>query len=278
MNEKKAEGWLKKLERGLTLKEDWPMYYVGLVEGALVLIYRSTNPVSIKSLVQQLRDMGLEEGDHFTVKMPESGEAGYVSILRKGLERAVRLSEYGSGRQRELAAEFVKHILGRAKEAGEEVYEKARKIIEEGKAKGSLTLEGFEERVEVGGREHVVKVVGWSAEIEKSWSDKKLLRLTITAEVDGVRSDYMITYSRRSEDNAVEGRATASADAPGDREADAERFSALVKALTGEEPRVYRKSDGTIEIRCGRKHLDGLARYAELADAIERWLEETGRS
>jgi hypothetical protein len=29
-------------------------------------------------------------------------------------------------------------------------------------------------------------------------------------------------------------------------------------------------------IECGRKHLDGFARFAELADAIEKWLEETG--
>jgi hypothetical protein len=35
--------------------------------------------------------------------------------------------------------------------------------------------------------------------------------------------------------------------------------------------------DGTIVIKCTREHLDGFARYAELADAIERWLEETGR-
>ena len=30
-------------------------------------------------------------------------------------------------------------------------------------------------------------------------------------------------------------------------------------------------------IECGRQHLDGFARYAELADAIEKRLEETGR-
>jgi hypothetical protein len=35
--------------------------------------------------------------------------------------------------------------------------------------------------------------------------------------------------------------------------------------------------DGTIMIVCGREHLDGFRRYTELADAIERWLEETGR-
>jgi hypothetical protein len=69
----------------------------------------------------------------------------------------------------------------------------------------------------------------------------------------------------------------AAADAPGGREADAERFSALVKALTGEEPRIRRKSDGTIEPVCGWRHLDGFKRFAELADAIERWLEETKR-
>jgi hypothetical protein len=50
-----------------------------------------------------------------------------------------------------------------------------------------------------------------------------------------------------------------------------------VKALTGEEPRIRRRSDGTIEPVWGRKHLDGFKRFDELADAIERWLEETKR-
>jgi len=50
-----------------------------------------------------------------------------------------------------------------------------------------------------------------------------------------------------------------------------------VEALTGKRPRVYRRSNGTIEIECDREHLDGFARYAELADAIEKWLEETSR-
>jgi len=40
---------------------------------------------------------------------------------------------------------------------------------------------------------------------------------------------------------------------------------------------VRRMKDSTIMIECGREHLEGFARYAELADAIERWLEETGR-
>jgi hypothetical protein len=40
---------------------------------------------------------------------------------------------------------------------------------------------------------------------------------------------------------------------------------------------VYRRSDGTIELVCGREHLDGFARYAELADAVKKWLKESSR-
>jgi hypothetical protein len=65
----------------------------------------------------------------------------------EGLAYAAWLSVHGSGRQRELAAEFINYILQRAREEGEEVYEKVREIIEEGKARGSLKLEGFEKEV-----------------------------------------------------------------------------------------------------------------------------------
>jgi hypothetical protein len=126
----------------------------------------------------------------------------------------------------------------------------------------------------VDGRRYKVKVIDGEA-VEEDKGGKKLLRIKITAEVDGVKSEYTITYSRRGAGNAVEGRTTARADAPGGREADAERFSALVEALTGVKPRIRRRSDGTIEIICGRKHLEGFKRFAELADAIEKWLEET---
>ena len=73
------------------------------------------------------------------------------------------------------------------------------------------------------------------------------------------------------------GRAYAKADAPDGREKDAERISALIKALTGKEPKVIERCDGRIDIICGGEHLDGFARYAELADAVEKWLEETRR-
>jgi hypothetical protein len=122
----------------------------------------------------------------------------------------------------------------------------------------------------------VVKVIGGGTELDEGRSGKKLLRIKITAEVDGVRSDY-ITFSRHEADNAARGSAYARASAPGGREEDAERFSALIKALTGREPRVYRMKDGRIMIECSREHLDGFKRYTELAETIERWLEETSR-
>jgi hypothetical protein len=99
----------------------------------------------------------------------------------------------------------------------------------------------------------------------------------VAAEVDGVRRGYTMAFGGHSRNNAAVGFAVARADAPGGREADAERFSALVEALTGKRPRMRRRCDGRIEIVCGREHLEGFARYAELADAIARWLAETGR-
>jgi hypothetical protein len=266
--------------------EGWPKYYVGLSGGgALEVKYRSTNPDSIAREAQRLRDMGLVEGVHFTVKMPEGGEKGYVSILKEGLARAARLSVRGEGEQRRLAADFVEYILQRAKEAGDDVYEKVKKIVEEGKARGSQKLEGFEKEVEVNGKKYKVKVIDGEA-VEEDRGGRKLLRIKIKAEVvrvegehmivDRVVREYTITYGRYGR-NEASGFAYASADAPGGREADAERYSALVKALTGREPKVYQKSGGKTMTKCSRWHLEGFARYAELADDIEKWLEETSR-
>ena len=95
--------------------------------------------------------------------------------------------------------------------------------------------------------------------------------------MDGVRSEYVITYDRYGEDNAARAFAYAGGDAPEVREADAERFAAVIKALTGKEPWIRHMKDGRIQIVCGREHLDGFMRFTELADAIEKWLEETGR-
>jgi hypothetical protein len=272
----KAEGWLEKLESGVVLKEGWPKYFVRLVKGALEVSFISTSPDSIEREAQRLRAFGLEEERHFSVRMPEEGRDGYVYIRREGLAHAAFLSVYGKDeQQRRLAAEFVEYILQRAGEEGEDVYEKAEEIVKEGKARGSLTLERFEKEVEVDGIKHKVKVIDGEA-VEEKQNGKTLLRIRITAEVDGVRRDYVVTYGRYGRNDAAVGFATARAD-PDGREADAERFSALVKALTGREPGVYRMKNGKIIIKCYREHLDGFMRFAELADAIARWLEETSR-
>jgi len=269
----KAEGWLEKLERGRVLKEGWPKYEVRLTRsGALEVKFGSTSPDSIQREAQRLENMGLVKGAHFTVKMPEGGGVGYVSILRKGLEHAAFLSVYGKDeQQKRLAADFVEYILRRAEEAGKEVCDKAKEIIEEGKARGSRKLEGFEKKVEVNGKTYVVKVMGGWAELEESQSGKKLLRIRITAKVDGTRREYAITFGRYGSNNAAKGFAYVS------EETDAERLAAVVEALTGVKPKIRRRSDGIIELVCGRSHLEGFRRFAELADAVARWLEETSR-
>jgi hypothetical protein len=222
VDEKNAEFWLEKLEKGLTLREDWPKYHVGLDHhGSLVVRFASTDLDSIRRETQRLENMGLMEEVHFTVKMPEEGRNGYVRILKDGLAYAARLSVRGEGEQRDLAAAFVEYILERAEKEGDDVYEKAKKIIEEGRAWGSLKLEGFEEKVEVNGKTYVVKVIGGEA-VEEDRDGRKLLRIKITAEVgrvegehivDRVVREYTITFSRRT-DNAAVGRAYAKADAP----------------------------------------------------------------
>jgi hypothetical protein len=123
----------------------------------------------------------------------------------------------------------------------------------------------------------VVKVRDGGAEFKRGSGGKLLLRVKIAAEVDGVLRNYEITYSRRGAGNAAVGFAVARADAPGGIEADAKRFSTLMEALTGKRPRAYRRSNGAIELKCDKEHLDGFAHYAELADAIKKWLEETGQ-
>jgi hypothetical protein len=274
-----ADRWLEKLERGLTLREGWPKYGVWLTSsGALAVEYHTTNSGNMEREVQRLRDMGLVEGVHFAVRMPEGGKRGYVRILREGLAYAAWLSAYGSGDRQRLAAEFVEYILQRAGEEGDDVYRKAEEVVRRGREVGSLRLtdiKGAEVLIE--GRRHVVTVLGGGAQPERSRGDRTLLRIKVAAEVDGVRDDYTMTYGRYGKDNAAVGRAIARADVPGGREADAERLAALVEVLTGKKPKVYKKSDGEIMMVCGREHLDGFARYAELADAIRRWLEETRR-
>jgi hypothetical protein len=52
------------------------------------------------------------------------------------------------------------------------------------------------------------------------------------------------------------GRAAARADVSGDNEADPERLVALINALTGRGPRVYRRGGGRVEVVCYRERLE----------------------
>ncbi len=78
-----AEGWLKELEKGRVLMEGWPKYYVALARsGALLVRFGSTDRNSIEREKQRLENMGLEEGKHFTVKMPTGRRATCISVGR----------------------------------------------------------------------------------------------------------------------------------------------------------------------------------------------------
>ncbi|MFZ8837481.1 MAG: PaRep2b protein [Pyrobaculum sp.] len=261
--EARARRWLEALERGRA-----PLRGYGPAlsnTGALAVRFISTNAANVEREAQRLRDMGLVEGLHFTAKMPEGGKAGRVSILKEGLIYAAWLSVRGKDeQQRRLAAELVEGVLEKAERRGGAVGRKVREVVEGGRAWGSLTLRGFEREVEVGGRRHVVKVLFWDVEVGEA------LRISITAEVDGVEDSYTVAFRRYR--GRIAGYAYARAGAPGGREADAERIAAVVKALTGKEPKVRRKGRGYIYIFFGRAHLDGFAQYAELAEAVGGWL------
>jgi hypothetical protein len=70
----------------------------------------------------------------------------------------------------------------------------------------------------------------------------------------------------------------ARAKVPDSREKDAERLAAVVEALTGKKPSIRREKNGQIAIECYEGRLEGFRHYAELADAIEKWLKGTNHS
>ena len=82
-----------------------------------------------------------------------------------------------------------------------------------------------------GGQRPRGEVIGRGAEFGVGRNGKNLQRIRITAEIDGVRCGYTITFGWRGARNEAVGRAYASVDTPGGRVADAERFSALMEAL-----------------------------------------------
>ena len=107
-----------------------------------------------------------------------------------------------------------------------------------GREVGSLGLEGLGSDVD--GR--LVRAMGGGAQPERGGGGRTLLRIQITAEVDGVR------HRQGGRPRRQGGRRR--------------RFAALIRALMGRKPKVYGKKDGEMVIKCYGE-LDGFTRYAE---------------
>jgi hypothetical protein len=180
-----------------------------------------------------------------------SGGSGYVSLLAEGVRRLKWVSIHGEGEQRRRAAEFLKFLEARASAKGAEVLRKLEALVEEGRSRGVLRLVGPER----GG----VKVLDVKTE-EKG--DK--LYITLRVEVDGAVGEYKITlYRERSGARRLQfyvrgGEAVV-------------RAIKLVEVLTGERPSVAERPDGLTRIGGAGRHIDALARYEELREAIEKW-------
>jgi hypothetical protein len=224
--------------------------------GEKLAIYSKRREV-LEREAQLLREMGLVEGRHFALKMPEGGRVGHVRILARGLERIAWLSVRGTGRQRELAEEFLERVLCAAGAEGGDVYRRVKKAVDRGASRSPPTLKGLEKEVE--GR--VVRIRGGSARL----GGDGRLRIAVSAEVDGVVTECEISFVKMKR-GGIAGFAKA------DAADEAERAAVVVEALTGMRPAVVRIS-GTYVLRLSERHFKALVRYAEFADYAERWIE-----
>jgi uncharacterized protein YkuJ len=146
---------------------------------------------------------------------------------------------------------FLKFLEEKAKTKGGEVLRKLEALVEEGRNRGALRLVSLEK--------DGVKVLDVKTE-EKG--DK--LYVTLRAEVDSAAGEYKITFyregsgARRLMFYVRGGEAVA-------------RAVKLVEVLTGARPSVAERPDGLTRIGGAGRHIDALARYEELREAIERW-------
>jgi len=217
--------------------------------GALVVRFHSTSRKSVEDVVREFKAMGLEEDVHFAVRW--SGERGHVSLLAEGVRRLAWLSIHGEEGQRQRAEEFLKFLKARASAKGAEVLRKLEALLEEGRSRGALRLVGLEK--------DGVKVL----DVKTEEKDNKLY-VTIKAEVDGAVGEYKITFTRgrrgvRRLMFYVRGGEAVT------------RAVKLIEVLTGERPNVEERPDGLTKIGGSGRHIDALARYEELREAIERW-------
>jgi hypothetical protein len=203
----------------------------------------------LEEVAREFKAMGLVEGVHFTVRW--SGGRGRVYLLAEGVRRLAWVSIHGEEGQRRRAAEFLKFLEAKARAKGGEVLRKLEALVEEGRSRGALRLVGLER--------DGVKVLDVKTE-EKG--DK--LYVMIRAEIDGVEEEYKITFyrersgARRLMFYVRGGEAVA-------------RAVKLIEVLTGERPNVAERPDGWTRILGSGRHIDALARYEELREAIEKW-------
>ncbi|MFZ8807199.1 MAG: PaRep2b protein, partial [Pyrobaculum sp.] len=248
VDEEKARRWLEKLEGGVATWEG-KKFKTRLVKGALEVSFSSADRESLEEVAGEFKAMGLEEGVHFTVRW--SRERGRVYLLAEGVRRLAWVSIHGKEGQRQRAAEFLKFLEEKARAKGGEVLRKLEALVEEGRSRGALRLVGLER----GG----VKVLDVKAEER----DDKLY-VTIKAEVDGAAGEYRLAFARQKDGSRylhfyVRGEEAVT------------RAVKLIEVLTGERPSVTKMPNGWTMIRGSGRHINVLAWYEELREAIERW-------
>ncbi len=248
VDEKKARRWLEKLEKGMAAWEE-KKFEMRHASGTLIVRFSSTSRESLEEVAGEFKTVGLVEGVHFTVRW--GGGRGRVYLLAEGVRRLAWISVHGEEGQRRRAAEFLKFLEEKARAKGGEVLIKLEALVEEGKGRGALRLVGLEK--------DGVKVL----DVKTEEKDDKLY-VTIKAEVDGATGEYKITFyrersgARRLMFYVRGGEAVA-------------RAVKLVEVLTGERPNVAERPDGLTRIGGSGRHIDALARYEELREAIEKW-------
>jgi len=263
-----AERWAEKLREGVTIAEDKPKFRIQINNrGALGIIYMTTNAEKLGQYAEELRSLGLEKDIHFTTKPPKNGKPGTLRITAEGVKKLAELSHHAESEEiRQKASEWLNHLLARAEESGgREAEEKLKALIEEGAARGVLTLTGLRREVEAEGGRHLVEIRRAEARIEDG-----RLYIRVEAVADGVEVKREYTFIR-GKDNRTFGRVSTWTRAPGGREADIKRLKALSTVIFGEAGALI---DGGRQLKYTRRHLEHAMRFKEIKEAAERWLRE----
>jgi len=263
----KAKRWAEKLKAGVTIAEDKPKFVIRITsKGALDIVYWTTSAERLAQYAEELKGLGLEEGVHFTTKTPKNGKQGTLYITAEGVVKLAELASHAESEEiRQKASEWLNHLLARAEESGgEEARRRVEELVEEGSARGVLTLTGLRREVEVEGGRHVVEIRRVEAWIDEGGR----LRIRVEAVVDGVEMEREYTFTR-DRDNTTSGLVSTWSAAPGGREEDRRRLKALSTVIFGE---AGSEVAGGRQLKYTRRHLEHATRFREVKEAAERWL------